>query len=326
MPTPQESNLCEARRVIESVRTSIVTAANVPQDVEDLALRAQTDAATAFAGASEALGLLRHRAEQSLTNTINRLASTEFPGQELAVDVGRPGFNILERRAHTAIQPTSTFGNCMEMAMLAFENLRNAEVGPVELVGFSADWACVAQYTGEDRRVYTFGTSPGWPSQGAAANAANSLRTILAHPAKVSPIGEHLVPRQMRRPELWRWLENDAGAGALRIRDPAAFDTVVNGEGHKDVIVRHYDHMWIMIGRDVRDQAFEYENPQTWGPDAVWCDPWQRIGDRLGRCYAVADWVSGTALPVPSPQYFLDTPEHVRDGDPSVHSSCNGNL
>ena len=67
-----------------------------------------------------------------------------------------------------------------------------------------------------------------------------------------------------------------------------------------------YDHVWVMIGLDPGATS---DNLKTWGPDAVWCDPWQ--GD--GVAFAIEDLIKGNVRNL-NWQYKCNTRELVEAG------------
>ncbi len=70
-----------------------------------------------------------------------------------------------------------------------------------------------------------------------------------------------------------------------------------------------YDHAWVVIGR-VPNSILN--NLKTWGPDAVWCDPWQ--GDD-GVCFSIQDFVKGKIRNL-NARYKCNTLELVEAGKP----------
>lgn len=75
-----------------------------------------------------------------------------------------------------------------------------------------------------------------------------------------------------------------------------------------DPTVPGYDHCWVVIGLDA---AWERDNLRSWGPEAVWCDPWQ--GD--GVVFAISDFVKGAVRNL-NANYNCDTYERVEAGKP----------
>jgi hypothetical protein len=70
-----------------------------------------------------------------------------------------------------------------------------------------------------------------------------------------------------------------------------------------------YDHAFVIIGRA---QFSNFSNLRTWGPNAVWCDPWQ---GRTGRAFAIADFIAGRVRNLDA-IYKLNTAELVGAGKP----------
>jgi len=68
-----------------------------------------------------------------------------------------------------------------------------------------------------------------------------------------------------------------------------------------------YDHAFLIIGRA---QFSNLSTLSTWGPDAVWCDPWQC---RTGRAFAIADLVAGRVRNLDA-VYKLNTAELIGAG------------
>ncbi|WP_143062251.1 hypothetical protein [Paraburkholderia diazotrophica] len=69
-----------------------------------------------------------------------------------------------------------------------------------------------------------------------------------------------------------------------------------------------YDHVWVGIGLH---PGWQSNNLRSWGPDAVWCDPWQ--GD--GVVFAVSDLVKGAVRNL-NAIYKCNTCELVEAGMP----------
>jgi hypothetical protein len=338
MPTRLDENFRAADLAIAAVRAQLRTAANVPEDVSDLTLAAPLGAAVDYAAhAGGQLTATRAESENRLFDALGRLSSNPALGpgpvpahyRELMHDVGGRGFNMLERRSTVAALANATVGNCHEMAMLGYDWLRNnCTVGPIEAVTFSAGWVCIVQYTDADDRQLTLGTSPGWPGAIAANEQAGKIAAVLADsPIDVSaPTEDDSRERRIRDNEAWRVLTSDHGRVLLRSRDQSALPQMLADPAAKQVHVRKYDHIWLMIGRDIHAAGFDGEDPATWGPHAVWCDSWQRSRRVLGRRYANSTWLEDRVRPRPNPAFFLDTRDHVRDGMPRVHSSFNTEL
>lgn len=72
-----------------------------------------------------------------------------------------------------------------------------------------------------------------------------------------------------------------------------------------------YDHVWVVIGRVNGSNPLKVS---TWGPDAVWCDPWQM---REGRVYSIDDLIKKKATNLDS-LYKLSSVELVEGGLPKV--------
>ena len=72
-----------------------------------------------------------------------------------------------------------------------------------------------------------------------------------------------------------------------------------------------YDHAWVVIGRLAGSDPRQV---RTWGPAAVWCDPWQL---RAGRVYSIDDLVKGKATNLDS-TFNLHSERAVNDGWPGV--------
>ena len=354
MPTPLDTNMREAQRVIGWVRSRIRTAANVEHDAEDLALQPHVNAATAYATMEGGLRTVRAQTYENVVQSLNRLSAwrqeplsndpavrqmlSPMHYREFMADVGGRGLNLLDSRATATEASQSWVGNCQEMAMLAYEHLRQTtDAGPVELVQFSADYTCVVQYTDPtDDEQKTLGTSPRWPTQADADDAADNLQNIFAHAPggllqeNVTGIPEpHFVHagHPIRNPNLWLRITggDPPRSTLLRCHSPEDARTALQGAALQTAAVetRFYDHIWVMIGRDIHAANFRQDDPTTWGNVAVWCDPWQRTGFLLGRCYGVQDWIQDGVAPAPNPQYYLDTADHVRDGLPRVEASFN---
>jgi hypothetical protein len=73
-----------------------------------------------------------------------------------------------------------------------------------------------------------------------------------------------------------------------------------------------YDHAWLVIGRAAGSKL---DHLKSWGPDAVWCDPWQ--GDD-GMVYSIADFVAGKVRNT-NALYKLNTVELVEAGKPDSY-------
>ncbi len=337
MPTPLADNLRAAQETIDFVRAQLRTAANVPEDVAELDMDPATGAATQYAEFAAGYQIVanRKRADREFNASIKRLSGDPDDNpvapadparyRELKYDVGMSAVNILERRSTAKVAADSHVGNCHEMASYGYERLRESPVGPIEMVKFSADHACVVTYV-DNGQTRTLAVSPQHANATAAAAERTRIATILGNaPVDVTAPAETDAPalraRGARFLDQWRALSGGGERALLRIRDQAEFAQVIDAAAPTTVEVRHYDHIWIMIGRDVNAPGFDNENPATWGPQAVWCDPWQRNGPARGRCYSVADWLAGQVAPPPNPQYFLDTPDRVRDGHPVLYSS-----
>jgi hypothetical protein len=75
-----------------------------------------------------------------------------------------------------------------------------------------------------------------------------------------------------------------------------------------------YDHVWVGVGlKDTWNKldTKKKHNLREWGPDAVWCDPWQ--GD--GVAFAVADFIKGKVRNL-NASFKCNTPELVEAGVP----------
>lgn len=70
-----------------------------------------------------------------------------------------------------------------------------------------------------------------------------------------------------------------------------------------------YDHAWVVIGLDPGAQS---GNLRSWGPHAVWCDPWQ--GD--GIAVSIDDIVKGKVRNM-SAIYKCDSLERIEAGLPA---------
>ncbi len=71
---------------------------------------------------------------------------------------------------------------------------------------------------------------------------------------------------------------------------------------------KSYDHVWVVIGRV---GASDLKSLATWGPTAVWCDPWQSEG----VAFAVQDLVKGKVRNLDA-IYKCNTAEMVAMGNP----------
>lgn len=69
-----------------------------------------------------------------------------------------------------------------------------------------------------------------------------------------------------------------------------------------------YDHVWTCIGLTL---GWQRANLRSWGPDAVWCDPWQ--GE--GVAFAIDDLVKGKVRNL-NAIYKCNTAELVEQGNP----------
>ncbi len=76
-----------------------------------------------------------------------------------------------------------------------------------------------------------------------------------------------------------------------------------------------YDHVWVVIGRL---NGSSLTNLRSWGPDAVWCDPWQ--GDS-GVAFGIQDFVKGGVRNL-NAIYKCNTVELVEAGVPAVITSA----
>ena len=72
-----------------------------------------------------------------------------------------------------------------------------------------------------------------------------------------------------------------------------------------------YDHVWVVIGRVNQS---DMTNLRSWGPDAVWCDPWQ--GDN-GVAFGIRSFVRGEVRNL-NWIYKCNTVERVEAGIPGV--------
>ena len=76
-----------------------------------------------------------------------------------------------------------------------------------------------------------------------------------------------------------------------------------------------YDHVWVVIGLepgwDDLTPPNNAQNLRNWGPDAVWCDPWQ--GD--GVAFSVQSFVRGEVRNL-NAIYKCNTAERVAEGKP----------
>lgn len=70
-----------------------------------------------------------------------------------------------------------------------------------------------------------------------------------------------------------------------------------------------YDHAFTIIGRA---QFSNLSNLRTWGPTAVWCDPWQ---GGSGRSFAISEFIAGRVRNLDA-VYKLNTHELVGAGKP----------
>jgi hypothetical protein len=76
-----------------------------------------------------------------------------------------------------------------------------------------------------------------------------------------------------------------------------------------------YDHVWVVIGRA---NGSDLTNLRTWGPDAVWCDPWQ--GER-GVAFGIQSFVRGEIRNL-NAMYKCNTVDLVQAGVPTVITSA----
>ena len=73
-----------------------------------------------------------------------------------------------------------------------------------------------------------------------------------------------------------------------------------------------YDHALVVIGRV---DGSDPRRVETWGSEAIWCDPWQL---RTGRVYSIDDLIKKKATNLDS-AFKLNTAELVNAGWPKVH-------
>lgn len=71
---------------------------------------------------------------------------------------------------------------------------------------------------------------------------------------------------------------------------------------------KSYDHVWVVIGRV---DASDVKSLASWGPTAVWCDPWQNDG----TAFAIQDLVMGKVRNLDA-IYKCNTAEKVAMGNP----------
>ena len=89
-----------------------------------------------------------------------------------------------------------------------------------------------------------------------------------------------------------------------------------------------YDHVWVGIGLapgwstvsplKVGGATIGRYNLRNWGPDAVWCDPWQAGG----VAYSVADLIAGKVRNLDS-VYKCNTAELIEEGWPGSYLRVN---
>jgi len=109
------------------------------------------------------------------------------------------------------------------------------------------------------------------------------------------------------------WASKQAMAGNCGELSAIAFTYLEdNGVHPLDYMVftaPSYDHVWVTIGRAAGSNPLQLS---TWGPDAVWCDPWQL---REGRVYSIQDLISQKATNLDA-NYKLNSVELVQGGQP----------